>query len=95
VSAARDYVLAAACRRHGVPAAEGRGIDQLPAEVSGPLRGALVTRLDAEEIVRAFGVAVDALLDEARHSDAALAAHIEPALRDLVQSTRVAASSSS
>jgi len=95
VSAARDYVLAAACRRHALPAAEGRGIDQLPAEVSGSLRGALVTRLDAEEIVRAFGVAVDALLDEARHSDAALAAHIEPALRDLVQSTRVAASSSS
>jgi predicted nucleotidyltransferase len=95
VSAARDYVLAAACRLHGVPTSEGRGIDQLPDEVSRPLRGALVTRLEAEEIVRAFGVAVDRLLDLARQTDTALAARIEPPLRDLVQSTRVAASSSS
>ena len=95
VSAARDYVLAAACRRHGVPTAEARGIDQLPDEVNRPLRGALVTRLDAGEIVRAFGVAVDCLLDLVRQTDALLAARIEPALRDLVQSTRVAASSSS
>ena len=91
VSAARDFVLAAACRRHGVPSAEGRGMDQLPDAVSRPLRGALVARLDADEIVRAFGVVVDCLLDEARHCDAALAARIEPALRDLVESTRAAA----
>jgi len=63
--------------------------------VNRPLRGALVTRLDAGEIVRAFGVAVDCLLDLVRQTDALLAARIEPALRDLVQSTRVAASSSS
>lgn len=95
VSAARDFVLAAACRRHGVPSAEGRGMDQLPDAVSRPLRGALVTRLDADEIVRAFGVVIDCLLDEARHCDVALAARIEPALRDLVESTRAASASAS
>ena len=90
VSAARDYVLAAACRRQGVPASEGRGIDQLPDAVTRPLREALVTRLDPDEIVRAFGVVIERLLDEARQSDARLATRLEPALRDLLESTRAA-----
>lgn len=88
VSAVRDYVLAAACRRHGLSPAEGRGMDQLPDAVTDPLRGALVTRLEPHEVVRAFGVAVDCLLDEARHSDAPLAARLEPVLRNLLESTR-------
>ncbi len=90
VSAARDYVLAAACRRHGVPTGEGRGIDQLPDSVTQPLRGALVARLEPDEIVRAFGVVVERLLDEARQTDARLATRLEPALRDLLESTRAA-----
>jgi hypothetical protein len=90
VSAARDHVLAAACRRHGLPSTEGRGVDQLPDAVSRPLRGALLTRLDADEIIRAFGVLVDCLLDEAGQIDASLAARIAPALRDLLESTRAA-----
>jgi hypothetical protein len=90
VSNVRDYVLAAACRRHELSTAEGRGMDQLPESVTSPLRSALVTRLDPHEIVRAFGVAVDCLLDEARHSDAPLAARLEPVLRDLLESTRAA-----
>jgi hypothetical protein len=94
VSAMRDYVLAAACRRYGLPAVEGRGVDQLPDAVTRPLRGALVTRLDPDEIVRAFGVAMDCLLNEARQSDAPLAARLEPALHDLLESTRAAVLSS-
>jgi hypothetical protein len=90
VSAVRDYVLAAACRRLGLSAAEGRGMDQLPDGITDPLRGALVTRLEPHEIVRAFGVVVDCLLDEARQSDVALAARLEPVLRDLLESTRAA-----
>jgi hypothetical protein len=90
VSNVRDYVLAAACRRHGLSAAEGRGMDQLPDAVTDPLRGAIVTRLDPHEIVRAFGVAVDCLLNEARLSDAPLAARLVPVLRDLLESTRAA-----
>ena len=90
VSNVRDYILAAACRRHGLSTAEGRGMDQLPAAITDPLRGAIVTRLDPQEIVRAFGVAVDCLLDEARHTDAPLAGRLQPVLRDLLESTRAA-----
>jgi hypothetical protein len=94
VSAMRDHVLAAACRRLGLPAAEGRGMDQLPDAITRPFRAALVTRLDAREIVRSFAVGVDCLLDEVRQSDAPLAKRLEPALRDLLESTRAAVSSS-
>ena len=90
VSAARDYVFAAACRRHGFPTGEGRGIDQLPDSVTRPLRRALVARLEPDEILRAFGVVVERLLDEARCSDPRLATRLEPALRDLLDSTRAA-----
>ena len=88
VSAVRDYILAAACRRYEVPAVEGRGMDQLPAAVTGPLRNALVKSLDTQEIVRAFGAAVDCLLQEAEQTDALLAARLAPVLRDLLESTR-------
>ncbi len=94
VSAVRDYVLAAACRRYGVPAVEGRGADQLPDAITRPLRGALVRSLDADGIVRAFGVAVDCLLYEVQQTDAPLATRLEPALHDLLEGTRAAASSS-
>ena len=90
VSASRDHVLAAACRRHELPASEGRGMDLLPDAVVRPFRGALVTRVDAPEIVRAFGVVVRCLLEEARETDARLAARLEPALLDLLESTRAA-----
>jgi hypothetical protein len=95
VSALRDYVLATACRRHGVPAVEGRGMDQLPKSVTDPLRGALIARLEPLEIVRAFGAAIDGLLDEVRQTDAPLALRLEPALRDLFESTRLAVSTRS
>jgi hypothetical protein len=88
VSAMRDHVLAAACRRHGLSVSEGRGMDLLPDTVVRPLAGALVRRVEAEEIVRAFGVAVQCLLDEARQSDEPLAARLEPALLVLLKSTR-------
>ena len=90
VSAMRNHVLAAACRRRGLPATEGRGVDQLPEAVTRPLRGAFVTGLDAGEIVRAFAVGMNCLLDEVRQNDASLAARLEPALRDLLESTRAA-----
>jgi hypothetical protein len=88
LSAARDHLLAAACRRLGLPSSEDRGMDQLPDAVTAPLRGALVARLEPSEIVRAFEVVIDQLIVEARHTDAALAARIAPALRDLLESTR-------
>ena len=90
ISAVRDNALAAACRRHGLPAAEGRGMDQLPADLTGPLLGALVASLEPDELIRAFGVAIGGLMGEAREIEPSLAARIEPALEDLLSSTRAA-----
>jgi hypothetical protein len=90
VSATRDYVLAAACRRHGIPAVEGRGMDQLPSGVTDPIRDALVRHLDPEEIVRAFSIALHCLLEEIRQTDGPLAARLSPALNELLEDTRTA-----
>ena len=65
-------------------------MDQLPTSLTDPLRGALIARLEPVEIVRAFGVAVECLLDEVRRADPPLATRIEPALRDLLESTEAA-----
>ena len=65
-------------------------MDQLPPDLTEPLRGALVTRLDAGEIARACGVLIERLVAETRATDAALASRPEPTLRDLLSSTRAA-----
>jgi len=83
LGAMRDEVLKVACLRHGLPASEGRGIDRLPAEVTRPLEKALVGSLETDELRRAFKVALDGLITEARIIDRALADRLEPALRDL------------
>src|SRR5215210_2722221 len=87
LSAARDQVLALACLRHGLPAFEGRGIDELPREVTAAVAGALVRSLDAGELKRAFGVAGEALLIEVERIDAELAERLAAPLRELVRTT--------
>ena len=83
VSAMRDHVLALASRRHGLPTAHARGVDALPAEVLATVADALVGRLAADELSRAFTVVTEALLAEARHVDPALADRIAPALHEI------------
>jgi hypothetical protein len=83
LSAVRDHVLALACRRRGLPAAQGRGMDLLPAEIRKPLEAALVRSLEPEELRRAFRVVIEGLLREVREVDAALAERIEGPLLDL------------
>ncbi|HKW72000.1 MAG TPA: hypothetical protein VJQ08_04155 [Candidatus Dormibacteraeota bacterium] len=83
VSGLRDQVLALACLRHGLPLSEARGIDKLPVNVVRPLEAALVRSLDEHELSRAFRIAVDALVDEARFADPALSERLEPALREM------------
>jgi hypothetical protein len=73
VSGMRDHVLALACVRHGVPAHQGRGLDDLPPDVTRPLAESLVRSLDAAEIKRAFAATTDALLREIELVDADLA----------------------
>jgi predicted nucleotidyltransferase len=83
ISGVRDCVLSLACLRHNLPAAQGRGIDRLPAEIRKPLEAALVCVLEANELRRAFRVVVKALLREVREVDMALASRIEGALQEL------------
>ena len=84
ISGVRDHVLALACRRLGLPAAQGRGMDLLPAEIGKPLEAALVRSLEPEELRRAFRVVIEGLLGEVREVDAALAERIEVPLLDLI-----------
>jgi hypothetical protein len=86
ISGVRDHVLALACLRCGLPAAQGRGMDRLPPDVTAPVAGALVRSLDAGELARAFRVATEALLTEIGHVDAALADFLTAPLAELAGS---------
>ncbi len=79
LSGLRDEALNLACLRRGLPARNGRGYDELPAEVLGAFEGALATSLAQEELLRALAVAIDGLLREAGE----LAARVAPEMRKL------------
>jgi hypothetical protein len=83
ISGMRDTVLALACLRHGLPTTHGRGFDQLPAELREAFGGALVRRLDHEELRRAFGAVTECLIRETGATDAALSARLHDALIEL------------
>ena len=83
VSGVRDHALALACIRHGLSAVHGRGMDQLPQEVTGPMEGALVGRLDQAELARAFRVAVKAFRSEVEKADERLAERLQETLISL------------
>jgi hypothetical protein len=83
ISGIRDHVLALACLRHGVPAAQGRGMDSLPPSATAAITGALIRSLDVRELARAFRVATEALLAETGHVDAGLADRLTSTLREL------------
>ena len=86
ISSVRDNALALACLQRGLPAAFGRGFDDLPAAVLQDFEGGLVGSLDREELLRALEVVVSGLL---RHAGEAreLAAQVEPQLRALVSTS--------
>lgn len=86
ISAVRDHALALCCLRHGLPAVQGRGMDQLPPGATDALTGAIVCSLDRSELSRAFRVAIEALLTEISHADAALADRLAAVLRELALS---------
>jgi hypothetical protein len=83
ISGVRDHVFALACLRHGVPAAQGRGMDRLPAEITATLAGALVRSLDIFELRRAFRAVSEVLLVEIELVDTGLANRLAGPLREL------------
>lgn len=80
ISGMRDTALALACLRHGLPAVHGRGLHQLPAEVTDPFADSLVRAMDVAELSRAFAVTLRLLVDEIRQADREVASRLAPAL---------------
>ncbi len=85
ISGVRDHVLALACLRHGVPAAQARGIDRLPPEAIAAVSESLVRSLEAAELRRAFAAVIDALIAEIEQADAGLANRLAGLLRELAE----------
>lgn len=83
ISGMRDHVLALACIRHKLPAAEGRGIDALPSEVTTAISEALVVALNVESLTRAFRVTTESLIVEIGHVDSELGDRLAGPLREL------------
>jgi hypothetical protein len=77
----RDYALALACHRRGLPTSYGRGFDDLPADVLAGFERALPRSLDGDELLRALAVAIDGLVREADE----LATPLERELRALTE----------
>lgn len=69
INGVRDQVIALACVSHRLPAHQGRGVDDLPADLRNNLALTLVRELDGRELRRAFAASVAALLDEAQQVD--------------------------
>lgn len=89
VSAVRDQVLALACLRLGYPTAYAKGAHLLPVQLTSPLEAALVRTLDSDELWRALGVAVDALVAELSVTDPGLAARLRPMLAELCAADQI------
>lgn len=84
IAGVREKVLALSCLRLGYSSSFARGVDQLPAAVSDPLRASLVRTLAPAELRRALAVGVAALLAEVDHTDPELAVSLGPILNEEV-----------
>jgi predicted nucleotidyltransferase len=77
----REHTLALACVRHGLPAGEGRGLDQLPTDVTAPFEATLVGGLG--DLGRPFRAVTELFIGEIERVDADLALRLAPLLREL------------
>lgn len=85
VNGVRDHVVSLACLRHGLPAHQGRGVDDLPADVMETIAETLVRGLRRSDLSTAFANAVTALIDEAEQVDSGLASRLRDPARELVR----------
>jgi hypothetical protein len=76
----RNHLFALACLRLGEESYHGRGIDRLPASVTGPATATLVRSLDEGELRRALGAATSCFLSELKSWDPALYESLKPLL---------------
>lgn len=84
----RDHVIMLACRRHDLPAAQGRGADDLPDSLMAALAATHVAAVSAAELGTAFEQVVQLLETEVMHGDPDRAAALAPVLAELVASAR-------
>jgi hypothetical protein len=84
LSGMRDNVLALACKRHGVSAVQGRGLDDLPENDKCGAAESLARSSEPAELIRAFRVTVRSLLEEIGHVDPHLAAKLKGPLNNIV-----------
>jgi hypothetical protein len=82
ISGIRDHTLDLACVRMGEEAAYGRGVDLLPATLTGPIAGALVRSLDEPELRRALAAATACFINEVEAWDPGLGAQLKPLLQE-------------
>lgn len=89
ISGVRDYALDLACLRHNLPARNGRGYDDLPADIRDAFQAALARSLEPAELLRALEAAITGLLREADQIPeiAATVANVTPQLRALTAET--------
>ena len=72
INSVRDYGLALACVRCGLPAVYARGYHRLPADATEPWRESFMSSLDPSELRRALDVVARAFLTEVSRTDSAL-----------------------
>ncbi len=84
LSGMRDNVLALMCKRQGVAAVQGRGLDDLTQEQKLRAANCRAHSLEPRELKRAFRATMDALLEELRCADAQLATRLEDPLNGIV-----------
>ena len=82
ISSARDLALSLACLRRGLPAFDGRGFDDLHADVRESFSQTFIASLERDELLRSLGLVIDGLLSEAEEIRE-LATKVEPRLREL------------
>jgi len=86
LSGMRDNVLALMCKRHGVAAVQGRGLDDLPEEQKSRAAECLARSLEPAELKRAFRLTMAALLEEVQCADSALGTRLQTTLNSIVNS---------
>ena len=85
----RDQVVALACLRFGLPAHQGRGVDDLPPQATVSLASTLIVSLEPTELHRAFVSTGRLLLEETARVDTELALGLAPPIEELFRSGEI------
>jgi len=89
VDGLRDHVVSLACLRHGLPADQARGVDDLPPGARATIAKTLVGGLGPSELSTAFANAMTALIGEAEQIDPGLASRLREPAGELVRTASV------